>query len=74
MSSPQNAGEKSAVTALTILVALMGAGYVGLAVLFCLYRRRSARIGKDTWNPQWVSSMTETAALNSNLDKYDGGE
>lgn len=73
-SSQRAPGADATVTALTILIALMGAGYVGLAVLFCLYRRRSVRIGEQSRNPQWVNSMTETAALNSNFDKYDGDE
>ena len=75
VASSQKAHEDNAtVTTLAIIVTLMGAGYVGLAVFFCLYRKRIARIGEKRQHAEWVSSMTETAALNSTFDKYGGDE
>lgn len=66
--------DNATVTTLAIIAALMGAGYVGLAVFFCLYRKRIAGIGEKRQHAEWVSSMTETAALNSTFDKYGGDE
>ena len=60
-------------TTLAVIVALMGTGYVIIAVLFCLHRRRVAGVEKRR-HAEWVSSMTETAALNSAFHKYSGDE
>ena len=74
ISSSQNApGEDATVTTLAVIVALMGTGYVIIAVLFCLHRRRVAGVEKRR-HAEWVSSMTETAALNSTFHKYSGDE
>ena len=70
-SAPKGAGDDATTTVLVVIIAVMGAGYISIAILFWLYRRSTARTEDRRQRAEWV---TETAALNSTFDKYGGDE
>ncbi|KZT74362.1 RmlC-like cupin [Daedalea quercina L-15889] len=68
--SQKGSGNRTALTALTVIVVIMGAGYLGLAILYFLRRRNATKRGASG-SRGWIRPTMKSAAIISHLEKYE---